>query len=105
MNFFEQAEQKIDLLDIETYPLAEYPYIPVEYDLAEKKIHRVITIGELIKNFGFDINLSHTVGDLKANYLLFDVRYLHDLGYKHIYYKDLAPGDTSIVYELRVGDS
>ncbi len=114
-NFFNQERRKLDLSEIKSEAIMDYPYVQSEYDLETKKLHRMITLGEIMKLykefpiidsvFGFHPLIHEIVADLKASYVLFDVRYLVGLGYKELYFKDLAPGDTSFSYDIYVEDN
>jgi hypothetical protein len=69
MNFFEQTKQKIDISKLDSVMVFECPHILMEYDTEKKKLHRVITLKEIIKVFGFDVsNKSLLIADIKQEY-------------------------------------
>lgn len=110
---WEQYEQKVDFSGIDTYP--DYSLKRIEYNIEGKKLHRDVLWNEIEKSFsppkseagGADMgsHLAEHLGEVKTKYLVFDLKYLYGLGYRDVYYKDLAPGNTQISYELRVGDA
>jgi hypothetical protein len=98
----EQIKQKIDVSKAYDYSLLDYPYRISEYDSLNKKLHRIVTLEEILKIKERD--RTDIFSDIKASYLVFDVRYLLGLGYKELYYLDLVPGDTVIGYDIYVED-
>ena len=111
-DFFKQTSQSLTMTEIET---------PVGIGLAHfvdgDKIHRNLPIRVIIhlldcldpskyqytingESFDFSCLHSRGLSDIKAACIRFDASYMVALGYTKIMFKDCAPGDTSIVYDM-----
>ncbi len=78
-------------------------------ELSDKEVLSLPTKIELFRSLSYEEVTKFLTGggtlyniyDMKQEYIIFDAKLLHRLGYTKIKFLDIAPGDTTISYILK----